>query len=1194
MGSDQLTAAQRAAVEDRGGTLLVSAAAGSGKTKVLVDRLMGYLCDPMNPAELSEFLIITYTKAAAAELREKIATRLAERLAEQPGNRHLQRQVQRQYLAQISTVHSFCADLLRENAFSLELPGDFRVADETECAELRQSAMESALEEAYAGIGENPDLQAFVDTQGFGRDDRTVPEIVAQVYDSARCHLQPEAWLNACLEQADVSAIEDAAQTPWGADLLRRLQDYLDEQVPAMERALEQIELDETLCRQYGPTFQRNLEQMRSLRTCESWNAVHNGRILDFGRLAAVRKPEDPEHCERLKAVRAQCWEGLKALQEPFSATSGQVLVDLQQANQALRGLLELVRQFAARFQREKGRRHVLDFGDLEHRTLDLLLGKRRAGPTNAAREIGRRFREVMVDEYQDTNEVQDQIFAALSSETNRCFLVGDVKQSIYRFRLADPQIFLQKYETFADAGQAEPGEGRRILLSENFRSGGAVLEAANCVFRCTMGRQVGGLDYGEAEALREGVPHVPLPQPAVELHSIQLEQEKGGELQPKYEVEADFVAARIARLLRERTLIRSGGELRPVRPGDIVILLRSPGSCAQFYIDALQARGIAAVSGAAGSILETAEIRLLRGLLQVVDNPLQDIPLEAILASPVFGFSADHLGQIRGASKGGPLFEALERAAESGDQDASAFLETLKQLRRAAQLESLSRLLERAYTQTHLEAIFEAMPGGESRRRNLAFFFQTAVEFEQRGCRDLAQFLQHLDRLQERGLRPEDGPADQEAVQILSIHKSKGLEFPVVVLSNLSAAFNREDLRSNVLIDPELGIGCSVLDRETWVRYPTVAKRAIREKRKAESTSEELRVLYVAMTRAKDMLIMTYASKYLQTEVQRISREMELPRNLSLSRRANSLGHWILMAAVTRAEAQALFLLGGKPPEVQKSQFPWLIQVHKSGSWAEEQPPLLQEKTKETGWELPPVDAVRAILQVCYEHLPACQAPSKLTVTQLKGRALDQEAAEQAAVREPKRRRTWCKPVFVEQPVLAGREVGIATHLAMQFLQYERCGSREGVQAELERLREQSFLTLQQAEAVDREKIAAFFQTELGKQLQDRRRVLREFKFSILEDGQVWDRALDGESILLQGVVDCCLMEDNGMTILDFKTDRIQPGGEHQAAARYAPQVQAYGRAMQRIFKLPVKKLYLYFFATQCLYSVDLEPHVK
>lgn len=335
----------------------------------------------------------------------------------------------------------------------------------------------------------------------------------------------------------------------------------------------------------------------------------------------------------------------------------------------------------------------------------------------------------------------------------------------------------------------------------------------------------------------------------------------------------------------------------------------------------------------------------------------------------------------------------------------------------------------------------------------------------------------------------------------------------------------------------------------------------------------------------------MTYASKYLQTEVQRISREMELPRNLSLSRRANCLGHWVLMAAVTRAEAQALFHLGGKPREIQESRFPWLIQVHKSGSWSEEQPPLTQEKTPEAGWELPPVEAVRAVLGARYAHLAASQAPSKLTVTQLKGRALDQEAAERAAVREPQRPRAWRKPAFVEPLALDGREVGIATHLAMQFLRYECCKSLEGVQAELERLREQGFLEPRQAGAVDQEKIAAFFQTELGKQLQDQRRVLREFKFSILEDGQIWDRALEGESILLQGVVDCCLMEDDGMTILDFKTDRVRPGGEAQAAARYAPQVQAYGRAMQRIFKLPVKRLYLYFFATQFLYPVALEP---
>ena len=408
-------------------------------------------------------------------------------------------------------------------------------------------------------------------------------------------------------------------------------------------------------------------------------------------------------------------------------------------------------------FYREaKRERNVLDFNDLEHLALEVLLeGDSPRQPSAVAKELQRQYEEILVDEYQDTNEVQDRIFEALTRERGNCFLVGDVKQSIYRFRLADPGIFLKKYREFVPAGEANPGQGRKILLSENFRSGGEILEAANHVFRCTMSTSVGGLEYGEAEALREGVPHLPLPQCPVEFHGIQLTPGPGGETAVKYEAEAQFVAERIDQLLREPAMIRQGEALRPVRPGDIVILLRSPGSCARYYRSALEARGIPALAGAGGSMLDTGEAAVLRSFLQVLDNPLQDIPLEAVLASPVFRFTADHLGRIRAACPDGPLFEALSQAAEAGDSQSGAFLELVQSLRQAARLESLTRLLEEVYARTHMEAVFAAMAGGDKRRRNLEFLYETAASFEQGGRRDLSQFLAFLRIIAQSLLHP-------------------------------------------------------------------------------------------------------------------------------------------------------------------------------------------------------------------------------------------------------------------------------------------------------------------------------------------------------------------------------------------------------------------------------------------------------
>lgn len=1179
MASEQLTAAQRAAVEDRSGPLLVSAAAGSGKTKVLVDRLMGYLVDPVDPANVDEFLIITYTKAAASELRGKIATKLSETLALHPDNRHLRHQLQRLYLAKISTVHSFCADVLREYAFALELPADARVADENETAELRQIAMTAALEEAYRSIHQNHGLQTFVDTQGFGRDDRAVPLIVEAIYNSAQCHVQPEVWLKASLTADGSDEILDAGMTPWGRFLIGKLHEYLKEQAEVLQKVLNRVNRTDDLAGRYGPTLEANIRQLEGLCQHQSWDDIHNNLIRDFGRLKVVRNPSDPDLCDAVKALRSAAYEGLKELQVPFESTSAQLLEDLDQTGLAGQGLCELVLTFSRRYRNEKERRRVLDFGDLEHRTLELLLGRNLTGPTRAANEIGSRFREVMVDEYQDTNGVQDQIFSALTYRRGNLFMVGDVKQSIYRFRLADPGIFLKKYRTFVPAEEAQPGQGRKILLSENFRSGEEILSAANHVFRHTMCPRTGGLYYTDAEALRAGIPHEPMPQPPVELHCIQLDAAS------KYETEAQFVAQRIRELLTKPAMIRDGAGFRPVTPADIVILLRSPGTSAQYYLNALKSLSIPAAADSGDSILDAGEIAIVRSLLQVLDNPLLDIPLESVLASPLFAFTADHLAQIRATHREGPLFEALAAAGEHEDHQAAEFLRLVADLRQTARLEPLARLVEDIYARTHIEALFGSMPGGKSRRKNLEFFYETAAAFEQGGRKDLPQFLDHLQRLKQQGLRYDQAGAT-DAVSILSIHKSKGLEYPVVFLSNLSGRFNRDDLKANVLVDPVLGIGASVLDRDNRCRYPSLAKLAISSRIQQENTSEELRVLYVAMTRARDMLIMTYADKYVRTHLQDLVHRVSPDNTYALSQEAGCLGHWVLQAALLRTEAGELFQQVGRPEETLSDGYPWKICYHVRNQ-AAVQAAAPTVSVQEV--DLPDTRALTQAANFQYGYLPASQTPSKITATQLKGRQLDQEAADGAFQPLTRPRTTWRQPDFIVPNALQGREIGTATHLAMQFIRYETCTCPEAVEAELSRLRQEAFLTQRQYDAVNRQWIMDFFRSSFGKALQNHSNILREFKFSILEKGDLLVPDLAEEQVLLQGVVDCCLLEDDGLTILDFKTDRVLAGHESEAAARYADQVQTYGKALSRIWSSPVKKLMLYFFQTGAF--VDIAP---
>ena len=1158
--ADKLTPQQAQAVHDRGGMLLVSAAAGSGKTKVLVDRLMCYLTDPKDPADLDEFLIITYTKAAASELRGKIAAKLTERIAREPENKHLQKQMQRLFLTKISTVHGFCADILREYAYRLDLAADFRVADENECRELRETVLSDLLDRAYEG--EDPQFRYFVDTQGLGRDDRLVPEIIEKVYDSAKCHLDPERWLTSCLEAGDLDGVTDASETVWGKYLMDELKDYLSAQIAVMEQCAQKADSCPGM-EKAAINLKGTLNQLRLICDSDTWDAVVANKGIDFGRLTFPRKCEDPLLAEQIKAARNACKKGLEKQLHSFSDPSAQVLEDLRQTAGSAAGLVALVRQFDREFARAKKSRRCLDFSDLEHRTLDLLLGRYRSAPTAAATEIASRFREIMVDEYQDSNGVQDAIFTALTRTRHNCFMVGDVKQSIYQFRLADPGIFLEKYHAYVPAEEARAGEGRKVLLSHNFRSGGEVVEAVNHVFRSCMSPRVGGLHYGEGEALREGVPHAMMPDPAVELHTVDVREDTYGE-------EAAFVARRIREMLESGTLIRDGNGFRPVTAEDIVILLRSPGSVGSRFQRALEAQGIRCSTGGGNDLLQTQEIATFRSLLQTVYNPRLDIPLISTLASPLFGFTADDLAAIRSGRRGGSVYDALLR---SDMPKAGAFAETLARLRKAARMQPLTKLLETCLTLTRMDSIYAAMEGGETRSANLQTFFALAADFEAGNHRDLGQFLEHLTAMEAKGLITAGNPVSG-AVTIMSIHKSKGLEFPVVFLANLGRAFNRENLRAQILCDKELGLGLSVADNRSRVRYPSLAKRAIAAKMSRESLSEEMRVLYVALTRARDRLVMTYASRTLQTDLEEIALRYDFDGGSLLCRDVSCPGEWVLKAAMERTEAGELFALGGKPGETMVSDIPWHITVTEAPeitlglSAGERITSSLPDGTEAR---------LREALAFRYAHGAATRAPSKQTATQRKGREKDAEAAEDTE--EPKQvQRSWRKPSFQRSQV-PGKAYGSAIHAAMQYIRYDACGSLEEIRAEVQRLADRGFLTQEQAQIVNCEAIADFFSTELGKKLRSGTPYIREFKFSILDEGSRYGEGLQEEEVLLQGVVDCALMEADGITVLDFKTDHVTEETLPAVVERYRPQVEAYGDALRRIYEMPVKAMYLYFF---------------
>ena len=1180
MSEIKLTRAQQAVVENRGGALLVSAAAGSGKTKVLVDRLLSYIEDAEDPANIDEFLIITYTKAAASELRGKISAEISRRLAERPENRHLQRQLTRIHLAQISTVHAFCAAMLRRYCALRDLPPDFRVAEQTQSDAIRQEVFRDTLEAFYQDRAARPEFSAMADQLGFGRDDRKLVDLFFSCYDEVRCRRDPEAWMRRAEEA--YAAGTPAGQTPWGAYWMEQMQDALRYAEENLQKAIALSQRDEKLEAKYVPHLTGNLELVQAFSRQKTWNGVYENKISGFGRIPQIRVCADEQAKLHAQKLRTDALEAIRDVQSVFYADEAQVAEDLQCTAPAIRGLLQLLREFDKAFTEEKRRRKLLDFSDLEHEMIALLYNKD-GTPSRAAREIADGFREILVDEYQDSNEVQEYIFEAVSKAGKNRFLVGDVKQSIYRFRLADPGIFLKKYESYADYAAAQDGAPRKILLSDNFRSRKEVLAAANDVFSlCMQGGRL-ELRYGEAEKLRAGLSYPETDTPKVELHCIDMKQAAADdEKSPdKRDVEAEFVAGRIREMLDSGMMVTDGGVLRRVEPRDIVILMRSLGENAPSYQKALAKKQIASQCDRGSDLFDTTEAQVLLAALKVIDNPHRDVELVTVLGSPVFDVSSEELARARTKLRSGDYYECL-LALDARGEKLDAFLAWLEQMRRQARVLPLEELFELVMRTTGMEDVFSAMDGGEARRENLQLLRVQIASFAAAGNQSLTGFLRYMDEQQQAGNLPAAGAKTRgDAVQLMTIHQSKGLEFPVVFLADLSREINKNDTALSVLFDETLLIGANVVDTAQRSYFPSIAHLSIAEKIKRQTIAEELRVLYVAMTRAKEVLVMSYCSGKLLGSLKKWNEALTLPLPDRTAGKALCLGDWVLMAALCRTEAGELFAQTGPNDVSRVQEFPWVIRLHQASQVQKSVLPAQQKNEDEPQEEKPAPE----LMAEPYAYLAASKTPSKLTATALKGRLLDLEISEQTP-QETKNPERFRLPAFGEK-TLSGRARGSATHLFMQFASYESCRTKDGVRQELERLTAEKFLTPEQAKSVETGKILRLFTSAFGERILRATTCRREFKFSILTDAGDYVKQARGEKIMLQGVVDCFWIEDGGIVLVDFKTDKT-PYGPEERAAHYAPQLEAYAKALARIYDMPVKEKILYFFACDCAYHLD------
>lgn len=1144
MAKFEPTSAQKAAIEESGRAVLVSAAAGSGKTRVLTERLLRRI---ENDADIDSFLVITFTKAAAAELKSRILDEISERLAADPDNRRLRRQSALCSKAQIGTIDSFCQSFLRENCHAAQLSPEFRVIEEDRAEAIKQRVIQRVLDDCYEAPDEG--FKLLTDTVGMGRrDDNKLAETVLALHRKTQSHARPELWLRQQLETLE-PAETDAGRTVWGSEILRNVRDDALYWAQRMDDVCRRAAEDEAVAAKYGPSFAETALSLRDFaRACDfGWNRAREALPISYPRLGTITNPPDPELKEYTKAVRELCKKNCAKYEKLLSASSEKLLVDMRRTAPAMRALIELTLRFDRAYAAEKRRRAEVDFADLEHLTAQLLTNED-GSPTELARETSQRFCEIMVDEYQDVNRVQDDIFRALSKNGENLFMVGDVKQSIYRFRLADPLIFTEKYEKYSfltDAGETEP---IKIMLQENFRSRQEVIDGINSVFTACMSKKLGEIDYDENALLRCGGVYDDSGC-APELILIDVKGDED-DLRDKTEKEAAVVAEKIRELMLSGMTV-SG---RALGYGDIALLMRSANSVGEVYRRELIVRGIPVAAGQGGSFFASTEIASLMSLLAIIDNPHQDVALIAVLRSSAFGFTADELTEMRLADREGDFYTALKKAAETNEKCA-AFLETLGKLRSRAPDTPVDELLMFIYNELDLPALCAAMQDAPQRLANLRMMLELSKRFASGGFRGLHRFCQWLRRLAERG--GDMGAASSEgAVKIMTIHKSKGLEFPVVFLCDASRRFNDADLKQTVLIHPELGLGAKVYDLERRLEYPGLARNAIKQRLKREMLSEEMRLLYVALTRARERLIVTAAMKEPEKKLQSMMLQCTRPMSPEVLLGAQSMADWMIYAQLCT--------------EDDKFKLSFISAADAAAAQAEE--PELEKAPSDA--EI--VEKLRRNLAFSYPHEAATRLPSKVTATELK-HLLD-ESDEEAASLAPTARSRFRTPRLGDTYTLTPTQRGSAAHALLQHIDYSKTGSEEEIRGELTRMTREKFLTAQQAEAVDTGCIRRLFASRIGQRIMNADRLRREFKFSLLCPAEKFFPGGEGESVLLQGVIDCMIEENGEITIIDYKTDRVRGSELIERAKGYEKQLEAYAYAAQRMTGKPVRECVLYF----------------
>lgn len=1166
MADVKWTDAQRDAIDARDGTVLVSAAAGSGKTAVLVRRVIEMITDDKNPCSVDELLIVTFTKAAAAQMKEKINEALTSLIRSETKLERKSYLIRQQMLlkcARVSTIDSFCGEVVKQNIQAVPLDSNYKLLDESAMKVIQDEAYEEVAERFYSEGDETFLLLADMFTKS--NDDKLLKELVYSLYDFAVSYKNPKKWI----EEIDRKFRSDKTDytNPYAVTLVKNLRNDVAYCKTLAEKAYSIASGDELTFSAYKGTILSDIEMFDDLLnklpeefTEENWDDAIDFIIASsFVRLGSLKRGYTSDEADAVKLLRSEYKDCYGKAAETMQISSDDNRKDVEILSPVMQKLSQFTLAFFDKFSSLKIEKNCADFADVLHMALDLLIYEEdgEIRKTELAENYSEEFREILIDEYQDTNEAQDILFSAISRDGNNLFFVGDVKQSIYGFRKAMPAIFLKKRKEFADFSRENPVYPATISLDMNFRSEKDVTDFVNFVFAQLMSEGAGEIEYDDRESLKAFKPYSSRDEISCEVHVIDkcvLE-----------ETEVPLAEA-----------LHIGGEIKRLKEkglydfGQIAILVRTNKNI-PLFVQTLNDMGINAHADENTNLFETEEVRTVMSLVKVIDNPARDIPLLAVMMSPIFAFSADELSLIRISSAKGSFYHAVRAAAEGGNERCRAFLDSLAAFRLVAQTVTPGELIRHVLFETGYKSIVLSMDRGARRQENLDILKTFADEFSEENNVGLSGFVRQVEKMEKSSSvkGASASSANENSVAVMTIHRSKGLEFPVCYIAEAEQRFSTRSLTSDLLAHPQSGVGIVGIDTERMIKYETLSRTAIRLDKSFTELSENMRVLYVAMTRAKEKLVIVGApadyNKMLKSAAVMAFGEKINPVAVKMS---SSYLEWITAATIRHPDSVWMRVNSGALcDEKLKADFALDVKMISS---------LPETAEKEEKQELSQ--------EIDYEYLEEITEKAGFVYPHSALSGVLAKRGASTAFKETVDREFFAsdRPAFMNKTALTAAGRGTAMHLFMQFSDYDK--AKENLEEEISRLLKQGFLTDVQAESLDRRKLRNFFESDLYKRISDSEKVYREKKFIIGMPPSVFDRTLgkmhDEERVIVQGILDCAFEEDGEIVIVDYKTDKVS--SPDVLRDRYSGQLEIYEKAVKECLGKNVKETLLYSFTLE------------